>query len=46
MYVVIPANPAREVWLLPEILTAGLVVDALRDAAQAGQGNGGGSGPK
>lgn len=33
MYVVIPADPAREVWLLPEVLTPGLVVDALREAA-------------
>ena len=34
MYVVIPADPARAVWLLPEVLTPGLVVDALRDAAK------------
>ena len=33
MYVVIPADPGREVWLLPEVLTPGLVVDALREAA-------------
>lgn len=38
MYIVIPADPAREVWLLPEILTSGLVVDALRDAAAQGNG--------
>ncbi|MCC6741219.1 MAG: hypothetical protein IT452_19415 [Planctomycetia bacterium] len=37
MYVVIPADPAREVFLLPEVLTPGLVVDALRDAAGAGK---------
>lgn len=37
MYVVIPADPAREVWLLPEVLTPGLVVEALRDAAGAGK---------
>ena len=35
MYVVIPADPAREVWLLSEVLTPGLVVEALRDAARA-----------
>lgn len=37
MYVVIPADPKREVWLLPEVLTPGLVVDALRDAAAVGK---------
>jgi thiol:disulfide interchange protein DsbD len=34
MYVVIPADPAGKVWLLPEVLTPGLVVDALREAAR------------
>lgn len=34
MYVVIPADPAREVWLLPEVLTPGLVVEALREAGK------------
>ena len=38
MYVVIPADPAREVWLLSEVLTPGLVVEALRDAAAGGSG--------
>ena len=33
MYVVIPADPAKEMWTLPEILTPGMVVDALRQAA-------------
>ena len=40
MYVVIPANPSREVWLLPEVLTPGLVADALRDAAANGTSGG------
>jgi thiol:disulfide interchange protein DsbD len=42
MYVVIPADRGRDVWLLPEILTPGLVVDALRDAARRPQADGGG----
>jgi thiol:disulfide interchange protein DsbD len=33
MYVVLPADPTKDPWLLPEILTPGLVVDALRKAA-------------
>ena len=33
MYVVLPADPAKEPWLLPEVLTSGTVVDALRQAA-------------
>ena len=33
MYVVIPVDPAKEMWTLPEILTPGMVVDALRQAA-------------
>ena len=33
MYVVLPADPSREPWLLPELLTSGLVVEALRKAA-------------
>ena len=37
MYVVLPADPDRKPWLLPEVLTPGLVVDALRQAA-AGAG--------
>jgi thiol:disulfide interchange protein len=37
MYVVIPADPARDVFLLPEALTSGMVVDALRDAAGPGR---------
>ena len=35
MYVVLPADPAKEPWLLPEVLTSGIVVDALRQAAGA-----------
>ena len=34
MYVVLPANPAEKPFLLPEVLTPGLVVDALRKAAK------------
>ena len=33
MYVVIPSDPGKEVWLLPELLTPGIVIDALRAAA-------------
>ncbi len=33
MYVVLPADPAKEPWLLPEVLTPGMVIDALRQAA-------------
>jgi thiol:disulfide interchange protein DsbD len=33
MYVVLPADPTKDPWLLPEILTPGLVVEALRKAA-------------
>lgn len=33
MYVVLPADPAKEPWLLPEVLTPGIVVEALRQAA-------------
>ncbi len=35
MYVVLPADPAKAPWLLPEVLTPGIVVDALRQAAAA-----------
>ena len=34
MYVVLPADPAKEPFLLPEALLPGIVVDALRKAAQ------------
>lgn len=34
MYVVIPADPAKDVWLLPEVLTPGLVTEALQKAAE------------
>lgn len=34
MYVVLPANPDRKPFLLPEVLTSGIVVDALREAAK------------
>jgi thiol:disulfide interchange protein len=34
MYVVLPADPAKKPFLLPEVLTPGLVVDALRKAAE------------
>ena len=34
MYVVLPADPAKPPFLLPEVLMPGLVVDALRKAAQ------------
>jgi thiol:disulfide interchange protein DsbD len=33
MYVVLPADPGKEPWTLPEVLTPGLVVEALRKAA-------------
>jgi len=33
MYVVLPADPSKEPWLLPEVLTSGTVVEALRQAA-------------
>jgi len=36
MYVVLPADPAKEPWLLPEVLTSGTVVEALRQAATIG----------
>ncbi len=36
MYVLLPADPSREPWVLPELLTPGLVVDALREAARGG----------
>jgi len=36
MYVVLPADPGKEAWILPELLTPGLVVDALRQAAANG----------
>lgn len=38
MYVVLPADPAKEPWLLPEVLTSGLVVEALRQAASSESG--------
>ena len=34
MYVVLPADPSKEPFLLPEVLTPGAVVDALRQAAK------------
>lgn len=40
MYVVLPADPAQKPWLLPEVLTPGLVIDALRQAASAPEGAG------
>lgn len=33
MYVVLPADPAQKEFLLPEVLTPGIVVEALRKAA-------------
>ena len=33
MYVLIPADPDKELWTLPEVLTPGMVVDALQQAA-------------
>ena len=35
MYVVLPADPAKPPFLLSELLTPGMVVDALRQAAAA-----------
>ena len=32
MYVVLPADPSKEPWVLSEVLTSGIVVDALRQA--------------
>jgi thiol:disulfide interchange protein DsbD len=40
MYVVLPADPAREPWILSEVLTPGLVVDALREAARTNGSSG------
>jgi thiol:disulfide interchange protein DsbD len=36
MYLVLPADPDRKPWVLPEALTPGIVVDALREAAGNG----------
>ncbi len=36
MYLVLPADPDKKPWVLPEALTPGLVVDALREAAGNG----------
>lgn len=33
MYLVLPADPAQKPFLLPEVLTKGMVIDALRKAA-------------
>ena len=33
MYVLIPADPDKELWTLPEVITPGMVVDALQQAA-------------
>ena len=33
MYVVIPADSGKKMYTLPEILTTGIVVNALRDAS-------------
>ena len=35
MYVVLPADPDKKPWVLPEVLTPGIVIDALRQAAAA-----------
>ena len=35
MYVVLPVDPATKPWILPEVLTPGIVIDALRKAAAA-----------
>ncbi len=40
MYLVVPSDPAQEIAVLPEVITPGLVVDALRNAKAAGNGNG------
>ncbi len=40
MYVVIPSDPSREMVVLPEVITPGMVVDALRQAAAPGNGDG------
>ena len=40
MYVVLPADPGREPWLLPEVLSPGLVIDALRKAADGAGASG------
>jgi thiol:disulfide interchange protein DsbD len=32
MYVVLPADPDKKPWLLPEVLTPGIVIEALRAA--------------
>jgi len=37
MYVVLPADPDRKPWLLPEVLTPGVVIEALREAAVGGK---------
>jgi thiol:disulfide interchange protein len=36
MYVVLPADPGKDPWILSEVLTPGIVVDALRQAARNG----------
>ena len=33
MYVLIPADPEKKLWTLPEVITPGMVVDALQQAA-------------
>jgi thiol:disulfide interchange protein DsbD len=36
MYLVLPADSNKQPWTLPEALTTGIVVDALREAAGNG----------
>ena len=33
MYVLIPADPDKKMWTLPEVITPGIVVEALQQAA-------------